>query len=329
MQFRRVTGVQIVGTGSYVPDPVITNEDLADLGCDPEWILQRTGIRERRHAPPEMATSDIAVIAAERCIQKAGVDRRDIDLLLMATISPDYWMPSTACAVQERLKLHCGAMDIVAACAGFLYSLITAAHFVAMGGSKLALVIAADTSSRIMNPEDKHTYPLFGDGGGAVLLAPGDEDQGLLSFAFGSDGSGEQYLVRPAGGSRLPLQQDHFASGMHYLKMDGRPVFKWAVRLLSEVFHRIIEGTDLTVSDIDLWIPHQANARIIDAAAQDLGVDHSRIVMHIDRYGNTSAASIPIALDESLRDGRIRRGTTIATAGFGAGLVWGASLLKW
>ncbi len=329
MQIRRVTGVQIVGTGSFLPDNVVTNEDLTSIGSDPEWIVQRTGIHERRHAPPEMATSDMAVLAAERCIEQAGIDRNKIDLLILATFTPDYLMPSTACVVQDRLGIECGAMDLGAACAGFLYSIVVASQFVATGCSKLALVIAADVSSRTMDPTDRQTFPLFGDGAGAVLLAPGDDDQGLLSYALGSDGSGEQHLVRPAGGSRVPIDQGNLARGDHYAHMDGRAVFKWAVRLLSKQLTRVIRAADIAQDDVDLWIPHQANARIIDAFADSLGVDREKIVMHIDRYGNTSAASIPIALDESFREGRIQRGTTIATAGFGAGLVWGASLLKW
>ena len=202
---RRLTGVQIVGTGSFVPDNVVTNEELASLGCDADWIIQRTGIRERRHAPPEMSTSDMAVAAAERCIEAAGVDRSEIDLLVLGTLSPDYLLPATATAVQDRLGLNCAAMDVSAACAGFMYALVTGMQFVATGSSKFALVIGADTNSRVMNPADKKTYPLFGDGAGAVLLAKGSEEQGLLSYTLGADGSGEQLLIRPAGGSRVPL----------------------------------------------------------------------------------------------------------------------------
>src|SRR6476619_3810276 len=194
---RRLTGVQIGGTGSYVPENIVTNDALASLGCDAEWIIQRTGIRERRHAPPEIATSDMAFAAAERCIQAAEIDRSRIDLLILGTLSPDYLLPATAAAVQDRLGLNCAAMDVSAACAGFMYALITAMQYVSTGCSNAALVIGADTNSRVMNPDDKKTYPLFGDGAGAVLITKGSAEQGLLSYTLGADGSGEKLLIRP------------------------------------------------------------------------------------------------------------------------------------
>ena len=222
---RRLTGVQIVGTGSFLPDNVVTNEALASLGCDAEWIIQRTGIRERRHAPPEMCTSDMAVEAAERCIASADIDRRDIDMLVLGTLSPDYLLPATATTVQDRLGLNCAAMDVSAACAGFMYAMVTGMQFVATGASKCALVIGADTNSRVMNPADKKTYPLFGDGAGAVLVTKGSSEQGLLSYTLGADGSGDRLLVRPVGGTREPLDPNG-GGGDLFVKMDGRPVFK-------------------------------------------------------------------------------------------------------
>ncbi|MEX0614180.1 MAG: beta-ketoacyl-ACP synthase III [Pirellulales bacterium] len=326
---RRLTGVQIVGTGSYLPDNVITNEALASLGCDADWIVQRTGIRERRHAPPEMSTSDMAVAAAQRCIESAGVDRREIDLLLLATLSPDYLLPATAAAVQDRLGLNCAAMDISAACAGFMYALVTGMQFVATESSKLALIIGADTNSRVMNPEDKKTYPLFGDGAGAVLLAKGAAEQGLVSYTLGADGSGEQLLVRPTGGSRVPLDAGNRNGSSWFVKMDGRPVFKWAVRLLEDSSRQVLEAGGFQTSDVDLWLFHQANIRILDAAADALAIDRKKIETHIDRYGNTSAGSVPIALDEALRAGRFERSDLLLLCGFGGGLSWGTALMRW
>lgn len=325
---RQLTGLQIVGTGSFLPDNVVTNDALASLGCDAEWIIQRTGIRERRHAPPEISTSDMAVAAAERCLAVADVPRSEVDVLVLGTLSPDYLLPATATTVQHRLGLNCAAMDVSAACAGFMYALVTGMQFVASGSSKYALVIGADTNSRIMNPEDKKTYPLFGDGAGAVLVAKGSERQGLLSYTLGADGSGDTLLVRPAGGSRDPLDPRKNGLGW-FVKMDGRPVFKWAVRLLADTSRQVIEAAGYTTDDVDLWILHQANIRILDAATDALGIDRRKVVTHLDRYGNTSAGSVPIALDESLRGGRFGRDDLLLLCGFGGGLSWGTTLMRW
>jgi 3-oxoacyl-[acyl-carrier-protein] synthase III len=326
---RRLTGVRIVGTGSFVPEQVVTNVELASLGCDAEWIVQRTGIRERRHAPPEMSTSDMAVAAAERCIQTAGIDRSQIDLVVLATLSPDYLLPATATAVQDRLGLNCGAMDLSAACAGFMYALVTGMQFVGTGCSQMALVIGADTNSRVMDPADKKTYPLFGDGAGAVLLTKGGDEDGLLSYTLGADGSGEQLLIRPGGGSRAPLNGQHTNFSDWFVKMDGRPVFKWAVRLLEDSTTQVLEAAGYKTSDVNLWLLHQANTRILDAAADALKIDRSKVETHIDRYGNTSAGSIPIALDEALRNGRFTHGDLLLMCGFGGGLSWGTALMRW
>jgi 3-oxoacyl-[acyl-carrier-protein] synthase III len=326
---RRLTGVQIIGTGSYVPENVVTNEDLARLGCDADWIIQRTGIRERRHAPPEIATSDMAVAAAERCLQAAGIDRDRIDLLVLGTLSPDYLLPATAAAVQDRLKLNCPAMDVSAACAGFMYALVTGMQYVASGCSEYALVIGADTNSRVMNPDDKKTFPLFGDGAGAVLITKGSPEQGLLSYTLGADGSGEKLLIRPAGGSRIPLDGINPGGADWFVRMDGRPVFKWAVRLLDDSSRQVLEAAGYTTKDVGLWVLHQANIRILDAAADALAIDRTKVETHIDRYGNTSAGSVPIALDEALRGGRFKRGDLLLLCGFGGGLSWGTALMRW
>jgi len=322
-------GVQVVGIGSGVPDRLIKNEDLASLGYDADWIVQRTGILERRHAPPGTATSDMSAEAARRCIEHAGVDPQEIDLLLLGTFTPDLLVPSTACLVQEQLGLRAPAMDLHAACASFVYALITAAQFVATGCSRLAMVIGADCNSRVVDPEDKKTYPLFGDAAGAVLLAPGSDEQGLLAYAFGADGSGANLLWRPMGGTLTPYSQDGARNGLHFLKMEGRPIFKWAVRVLIQTVHDVLEMADVTLKEVDMVIFHQANMRIINSVIKDLKIEPHKVFTNLERYGNTSAGSIPLALDEAFRAGRIRRGNLILFSGFGAGLAWGTVLMRW
>jgi 3-oxoacyl-[acyl-carrier-protein] synthase-3 len=326
---RRLTGIQIVGTGSFLPDNVVTNEALASLGCDAEWIIQRTGIRERRHAPAEMSTSDMAVAAAENCLASCDVPRDEIDLLVLATLSPDYLLPATAPGIQHRLGLNCAAMDVGAACAGFMYALVTGMQYVATGASKYALVIGSDTNSRVMNPEDKKTYPLFGDGAGAVLVTKGSPEQGLLSYTLGADGSGERLLVRPEGGSRASIVPGGEVSLGWFVRMDGRPVFKWAVRLLQDSSQHVLDAAGYTKDDVRAWIWHQANIRILDAASDSMEIDRQRIVRNLDRYGNTSAGSVPIALDEALREGRFSPGDLVLMCGFGGGLSWGTALMRW
>jgi 3-oxoacyl-[acyl-carrier-protein] synthase-3 len=275
-----------------------------------------------------MATSDMAVFAAERAIKSAGVDPKDIDLVLLGTFTPDHLLPATACLVQDRLDLNCPAMDISAACAGFVYSLITGMQFIAAGTSKLVLVIGSDANTRVMNPADVKTWPLFGDGAGAVLLAPGESDQGMPAYIFGADGSGAELLCRKAGGSREPVTPEIVASGGHLVIMDGRPVFKWAIRLLVETINDVLRAAECDRDEVDLWILHQANRRIIDAAAENLGLDSDKVVIHLDRYGNTSAGSVPIAIDEAVRAGQLRRGSRVMLSGFGAGLSWGTALFR-
>jgi 3-oxoacyl-[acyl-carrier-protein] synthase-3 len=322
-------GAQVVGIGSSVPENLIRNEDLAALGYDADWIVQRTGILERRHAEPGVATSDLSVEAARRCIEHAGVDPREIDLVLLGTFTPDMLLPSTACLVQDRLGLCAAAMDIHAACASFIYALITGMQFVATGSSRLVLVIGADCNSRVVDPADERTFPLFGDAAGAVLLAPGSEKQGLLSYAIGSDGSGAELLCRPMGGSRLPFTQAADNDSRHFLHMEGRPIFKWAIRMLRETISETLRAANMTLDDVDLVIFHQANMRIIRSAVQDLGIDSNKVFNNLERYGNTSAASIPLALDEAFQKGRIRPGSHILFSGFGAGLAWGTVLMRW
>lgn len=326
---RELMGVRIVGTGSFVPENVVTNEDLTSLGCDADWILQRTGIRERRHAPPEMTTSDMAVTAAERAITAAGVDRSQIDLLLLATFTPDRLFPATAPTVQDRLGLCCGAMDLAAACTGFVYALATAIQFIATGSSRCALVIGADANSRVLDPTDKRTYPLFGDGAGAAIVVPGSPEQGALCYTLGCDGSGSDLLCRREGGAAVPFDPQRSDSRGWYVTMDGKPIFKWAVRLVDESSRQVVSKAGISLEAVDWWIFHQANVRILDAATDSLEIEREKVIMHLDRYGNTSSGSIPLALDESLRAGHIRSGQHLLMCGFGGGLTWGTMLWRW
>jgi 3-oxoacyl-[acyl-carrier-protein] synthase-3 len=326
---RSLLGVQIIGTGSYVPDRIITNEELqTTLGFDPAWIVQRTGIRERRFAAPDQATSDLCVEAGQRAIDSAHIDIRDIDFLVVGTFTPDQSFPSTACMVQERLKLECGSVDVQAACAGFMYALVMGMSMVGSGQSQLCLVLGGDCNSRIINPKDSKTYPLFGDGAGAVVLAPGAPDQGLLAYRLGADGSGGPLLQRRACGSRMAPSVEAIEKGFHYLEMDGRAVFKWAVNILTDSTEEVLERARLTVKDLDLVIPHQANIRIINAATDVLGFSRDKVFNNLDRYGNTSAGSIPIAMDEARSAGHLNRADKVLISGFGAGLTWGTAVLS-
>ena len=327
---RSLTGVRVLGTGHYVPDAVVTNDHLhARFGFDSDWIVKRTGILERRHALPHQATSDLCHEASLRCIENAGVDPKDIDLIVLATFTPDMSFPSTACLLQDRLRVSCAAIEMEAACAGFMYALITGAAYVASGASDLALVVGGDCNSRILNPNDIKTYPLFGDGAGAVLLARGRPDQGLLSFSLGSDGGGGDMLSRPACGSRLPPTPELLAKGLHYMHMDGRAVFRWAVSILCDTIQDVLKAAQLRPGDIDLYIPHQANIRIINAAVDVLRIPRSKVYNNLDRYGNTSAGSVPLALDEAVAEGRVHDGDLVLLSGFGAGLAWGTALVRW
>jgi 3-oxoacyl-[acyl-carrier-protein] synthase-3 len=323
-------GVRVLASGSYVPDAVVSNYHLQQrFGFDSEWIVRRTGILERRHALPHQATSDLCHEAALRCLANAGARREDIDLLVLATFTPDMSFPSTACLVQDRLKLSCAAIEVEAACAGFMYALITAAAYVVSGASDLALVIGGDCNSRVLNPNDIKTYPLFGDGAGAVLLGRGTPEQGILSFSLGSDGGGGDLLSRPACGSRLPPSADLLARGLQYMHMDGRAVFRWAVEILCDTIQDVLRAGGLGADEVDLYVPHQANIRIIHAAIDVLRIPRQRVFNNLDRYGNTSAGSIPLALDEALQEGRLREGQTAVLSGFGAGLAWGTALMRW
>ena len=340
----RVAQVQVLATGSYAPERVVTNDDLAALGCDSDWIVRRTGILERRWASPEEATSDLCYQAATNCLKSAGLSADHVDLIIVATITPDHPTPSTACHLQRRLGATAAAMDMNAACAGFMYAYITAAQFVAAGNSRYALVVGADLMSRTIDPRDQKTYPLFGDGAGAALIGRRTESlsqtdspdpdrhpqpAGILAYQLGSEGCGGEMLCIPAGGTRLPLTPEAHAAGDQYLRMDGRNVFKWAVKVVDESAKQVLAMADKTAADLDLVILHQANQRIIDSAVSDLDLPTEKLFVNLDRYGNTSAASIPLALDEANRNRRLHRGDLVLLCGFGAGLAWGTSLIRW
>jgi 3-oxoacyl-[acyl-carrier-protein] synthase-3 len=327
---RSLLGVRVLGTGSYVPDAVVTNDHLHQrFGFDSDWIVRRTGILERRHALPHQATSDLCHEAAVRCLENARVQPRDIDLIVLATFTPDMSFPSTACLLQDRLKISGAALEVQAACAGFMYALITGAAYVASGASSMALIVGGDCNSRILNPTDIKTYPLFGDGAGAVLLTRGRPDQGILSFSLGSDGSGGDMLSRPACGSRMPPTAELIGKGLHYMHMDGRAVFRWAVAILSDTIQDVLQASNLSPRDIDLYVPHQANIRIINASIDVLHIPRSKVYNNLDRYGNTSAGSVPLALDEAIGEGRLSPGQLVVLSGFGAGLAWGTAVMRW
>lgn len=323
-------GVQIIATGSYAPDKVVTNEDLEQrYNFEKGWIEQRTGIKERRHLPPELATSDMCVEAAKRAIRSARVRPEEIDLVVVGTFTPDYICPSTACIVQDQLGLDAPGFDVSAACSGFMYALTTASQYVATGNSKMALVIGADTNSRYVNPTDQRTSPLFGDGAGAVLLTRGGPHQGLICYQMGSDGSGGSLLIIPSSGTREPQSLSGLEAGRNYLDMDGRGVFKWAVTAVTSTVELVLNKTGMAPQDVALYIFHQANVRIINNAVEQLGIPPERVLINVQKYGNTSGASIPLAMDEACREGRIKPGDAVLMCGFGAGLTWGTALFRW
>lgn len=321
----------IIGTGSYVPERILTNFDLEKMvDTSDEWIRTRTGIRERRIASEDQATSDLAYEASRRALNAAGLNAEALDLIIVATITPDTAFPSTANILQDRLGARrAAAFDQAAACSGFIYALATAAQFIENGVYRYVLVVGAETLSRITDWQDRNTCVLFGDGAGAAVLGPVPEDEGVRAFVLGSDGSGGELLKLPAGGSRLPASHKTVDDRLHYLKMNGREVFKFAVRVMNQASDEVIEKAGLTKSSIDFLVPHQANLRIIDSARERLGLPEEKVIVNLDRFGNMSTASIPVALDEVVRDGKIQPGDYLLMVGFGAGLTWGALVLRW
>jgi len=321
---------RIAGTGSYAPERVLTNADLERMvKTSDEWIVERTGIRERRLAAPGEACSDLGTRAAERALEAAGVAASDLDMILVATCTGDAPLPSTACLIQYRLgATKAAACDIGAACCGFVYALAVGDAYVKTG-LRHVLVIGSEVMSSITNWKDRNTCILFGDGAGAAVLSATKEDRGILSSHLHSDGSLWNLICVPGGGSRMPPTEKMLADKLQYIKMKGNETFKVAVKTLEESAREALKANGLTVADLDVYVPHQANARIIKAVASRLELPMEKVVLNVDRYGNTSAASIPIALDEAVRAGRIKKGNLVMMAAFGSGLTWATSLMRW
>ncbi|MBI5693054.1 MAG: ketoacyl-ACP synthase III [Verrucomicrobia bacterium] len=323
----------ILGTGSYAPERILSNDDLAHMvDTSDEWIRTRTGIRERRIAAPDQAASDLAVPAARRALEDAGLTPADIDLLVVATVTPDTPMPACACFVQQKLGVptHSACFDLNAACSGFLYALDTACALLGSGRYRKALVIGVEKLSSVVDWQDRTTCVLFGDGAGAVVVGCSDEPgRGLLGTCLGSDGSSTELLCIPRGGSRAPSTCESIAARDHCIRMKGKEVFKLAVRGMDEAARDILEQHAVRADQISLVIPHQANLRIIEAISEYLELPMERFYVNVERFGNTSAASIPLALDEARRAGRIRPGDLVLLVAFGAGLTYGSALIRW
>lgn len=326
----KIRQVGIVGVGYSVPEQILTNQDLEKIvDTSDEWIISRTGIRERRKVAAEEATSDLASRAALQALKDADVSPEEVDLIILGTATPDMSFPSTACIVQDNIKaVNAAAFDLSAGCTGFVYALNVGQQFVATGQYKTALVIGADCISRILDWEDRNTCVLFGDGAGAAVLKAVDEG-GFLAFELGAEGSGGYHLRLPAGGSKKPASLETVEQKEHFVHMDGSDVFKFAVRAMSDSTQRTLENAGLTADDIDVLIPHQANLRIIDAAIKRLKINPAKVVVNLDRYGNMSSGSIPVALAEEVQAGRIKKGDKIVMVGFGAGLTFGSCALEW
>jgi len=327
-----VPNAMISALGCYVPPRVLTNFDLEKMvETSNEWILERTGIRERHIADPEVATSDMAVNAAREALAQRGIDATEIEMILVCTVTPDMMFPSTACLVQKQLGAK-GAwgFDLIAACSSFLYGLTTAAHLVIAGRHKKILVIGADTMSRIIDYTDRATCVLFGDGAGAMLVEATDDDSvGLIDFINEIDGSGAPFLYMPAGGSRMPPSIETVQKRMHYVHQDGQQVFKYAVRKMYETCQALLDRNGIKPNDIAALIPHQANRRIIQATADRLGINCEKVIINIDRYGNTTSGTIPLATRDAIASGQLKKGGLVLFAAVGAGYTAGASLWRW
>jgi 3-oxoacyl-[acyl-carrier-protein] synthase III len=322
--------VGITGVGCYLPDRVLTNDDLSRIvDTSDDWITERTGIKERRVAAPGQAASDLALPAASNALEAARLDPADVELVIVATVTPDMFFPSTGSLLASALGADdAAAYDLSAGCTGFMYALAQAYGALAGGLADNALVVGAETLSKIVNWHDRSTCVLFGDGAGAVVLER-VRDGGFLGFELGSDGEGGKDLSVPAGGSRNPSTSQTVEQELHFLRMNGREVYKFATRVLVSSAEKLLEECGLTVDDIDLYIPHQANKRIIDHAARNLGIPTEKIFVNLQKYGNTSSASIPLCLAEAVADGRLALGTRVLMTGMGAGLTWGSAYAVW
>jgi 3-oxoacyl-[acyl-carrier-protein] synthase III len=321
----------IMGTGHSYPDGILTNADLEKMvDTSDEWITTRTGIKQRRKASPGEYTSQFAVRAARQAVERARLDPSDIDLLLCATVTPDQILPSTGCIIQAELGAHkAAAMDVVAACSGFLYGLSLADSMIRTGQSRYALVIGAEILTQYVDYTDRQTCVLFGDGAGAAVLGPVEPHRGILASRIRSDGRYEEQLFSPGGGTRKRPTAETIAAGEHFFKMKGNELFKVAVRSMTDISREVLEEAGLEAQDVDLFIPHQANQRITDAVASKLNVETERVYSNIAMHGNTSSASIPIALDECVESGTVSEGKVVLLASFGGGVTWGAVLMKW
>jgi 3-oxoacyl-[acyl-carrier-protein] synthase-3 len=322
--------ISITGIGSNAPERVMTNEELATMvDTSDEWIVERTGIRERRVAAPEEALSDLALPAAKAALAQAGLDASEVDLIVVATVTPDMFFPSTGAILADQLGAKdAAAYDLAAGCTGFVYALVQAQGMVAGGLAKNALVVGGDVLSKIVDWTDRSTCVLFGDGAGAVVLERVEEG-GFLGFELGADGSGGPQLYIPAGGSRAPASAETVATRQHFAKMNGREVFKFATRVLVDSAEKVLDECGVSVEDVDVYVPHQANVRIIEHARRKLGIPGERTVVNVDRYGNTSSGSIPLALGDAEADGRLVPGELVLMTGMGAGLTWGSALIEW
>ncbi len=323
--------VSIIGIGSYVPEKEITNKDLEKIvNTSDEWIVDRTGIKARRIVADDQATSDMAAIAAQKALADAGVMASEIDLVIVATATPDMFFPSTACLVQDKIQAtNAAAFDLAAGCSGFVYALVVGSQFIQTGLYKKVLVVGAETLSRILDWTDRNTCVLFGDGAGAAVLGEVDAGYGLLGSDLGANGGGGDLLKMPAGGSRLPANLSTVELRQHYVVMNGNEVFKFAIKTMGATALKALEKAGLTRDDVDVLVPHQANMRIIQAAAKRLKMPMDKVIINLDKYGNTSAASIPIALDEASHSGKINKGDVVVLVGFGAGLTWASAVIKW
>ena len=322
--------ISITGIGAYAPDHVITNDDLSKLmDTSDEWIVERTGIRERRVAADDQALSDLALPAARDALEQAGLDAGTVDLIIVATVTPDMAFPSAGAIIADELgSPDAAAYDLSAGCTGFMYAVAQGYGMVAAGLARHALVVGGDVLSRILDWSDRGTAVLFGDGAGAVVIERVSEG-GFLGFELGADGSGGSELYLPAGGSRTPASAESVAERKHFVQMNGREVFKFATRVLVSSAEKVLAECGKTVDDVDVYIPHQANVRIIEHAAEKLGIPREKIVINVERYGNTSSGSIPLALADAQADGRLRDGALVLMTGMGAGLTWGSGLIEW
>lgn len=323
-------GARIAGSGHFCPERILTNFDLENIvDTSDEWIMSRTGIRERRIASPDEAASDLAVKASRIALEHAGIDAADLDAIVLATVTGDMQFPATACIVQDRLHAkNAAAFDINAACSGFIYAINIAHSFITSNQMKRVLVIGVEVLSKFTDWKDRSTCVLFGDGAGAVVLEACEAGQGILGTYMKSDGVLADLLQIPDGGSRTPFSPDNFDPQGYFIKMKGDGVFKHAVRAMADATHKVIKRAGLTLADIDIFIPHQANVRILEAIAKRLPIPMEKVIINLDRFGNTSSATIPIAYDEVVKSGRIARGDIVLMVAFGGGLTWGSVLLR-